>query len=307
MTRCLRLSLLLIPLLLLTACGADGFYSTTLITDGQHVISEDQTLYGMLLVIDGEIHLQEGAQVTGSAYVLEGNFTLDGRVAGDVVQLGGRLLVGDDAQIDGDLRQAGGTFSLSPGARVQGRVLRGSEVELDLRPQQAEDSLFGRLAWFVIQALGLALLALLAVRFIPRPLAHVADALVEHPLTSVALGILVGIVAPSLLVMMAFAILLIPVTVLGLIVGGALIAYGLIACGFILGRILTRWRPDLSPSLAAFSGTFLFMASMEIVTIVPVVGGLLPLLLAVAGLGAVLLTRLGRQRFVPATERVAVS
>jgi hypothetical protein len=107
--------------------------------------------------------------------------------------------------------------------------------------------------------------------------------------------------------MMAFTILLIPVTVLGLIVGGALIAYGLIACGFILGRILTRWRPDLSPSLAAFSGTFLFMASMEIVTIVPVVGGLLPLLLAVAGLGAVLLTRLGRQRFVPATERVAVS
>jgi hypothetical protein len=104
---------------------------------------------------------------------------------------------------------------------------------------------------------------------------------------------------------MAFTILLIPVTVLGLILGGAVVAYGLIGWGFVLARLIARRWPALSLPLAAFLSTAFFMLLLEAITVVPLVGGLIPLLLAVTGVGAVLLTWFGRQRFVSATEMVS--
>jgi hypothetical protein len=297
------LFVLFLPLLL-TACGTNGFYSTAVVTEGIHEIPRGETVDGLLLVLDGRVHVQEGATVAGAIYLLDGVLTLDGSAAGDVAQFGGELIVGDGASIAGDLRQAGGEFSLDPGAIVQGRLLRGSDLNLELRPEQAEESLATRLGWTLIQTLALALLAAWLARIAPRPLGRVADAVSEHPLVSLALGILVGIVAPSLLVVMAFTILLIPVTVVGMILGGAVVAYGLIAWGFVLARLIVRRWPALSLPLAAFLGTALFMILIEAITVVPLVGGLIPLLLAVTGVGAVLLTRFGRQRFVPATERV---
>jgi hypothetical protein len=198
----------------------------------------------MLLVVDGQLHLQAETQVTGTIYLLDGILLLDGAVDGDIFLVGGALTVGEEAMVAGDLTQAGGTLVLAPGALVEGHVQRGSDVELTLRPEWSEQSTSQQLLWSLAQALGLAILAAVIVRLAPQPVHRVADAVVEHPVAAAALGILVGIVAPSLLVMMAFTLILIPVTAVGLIVGGAVIAYGLIAWGVIVGahfgQILAR-------------------------------------------------------------------
>jgi cytoskeletal protein CcmA (bactofilin family) len=302
-----RLLWLLTALILLAACGTDGLYSGMVVTEGNHVIERGRTVEGMVLVVDGQLHLQPETQVTGSIYLLDGVLLVDGAVDADVFLVGGALTLGEEAMVAGDLTQAGGTLALAPGAVVQGQVQRGSDVELTLRPEWSEQSTGRQLLWSLAQALGLAILAAVIVRLVPQPVHRVADAVVEHPVAAAALGILVGIVAPSLLVMMAFTLILIPVTAVGLVLGGAVIAYGLIAWGVVAGRVLERyWRGERSPALTAFLGTLLFMALMEGAGLIPLVGAILPLLLALIGLGAVFLTRFGRQAFVPATEEAVL-
>jgi hypothetical protein len=297
-----------LSLFVLAACGSDGLYSGTVVTEGNHIIDSGRTVDGFLVVMDGQIHLQAETQVTGPIYLLDGSLVLDGLAHDDIFLIGGLLTLGNGAVVAGDLMQAGGTLRQTPGAEIRGQVQQGSEMDLALRPEWSEQSTGQRLLWSLAQALGLALLAAVAIRYIPQPLHRVADAVVEHPVAAAALGILVAIVAPTLLVMMAFTLILIPVTAVGVAIGGAIIAYGLIAWGLIVGRLLTRhWHRDLSPALTAFVGTLLFMALIEILGLIPLIGDILPLLLAVIGLGAIFLTRFGRQAFVPATEEVVRS
>ena len=46
------------------------------------------------------------------------------------------------------------------------------------------------------------------------------------------------------------------------------------------------------------------MLTVELIGLIPFVGGIIGILTACVGLGAVLLTRLGLRRFVPATEAI---
>ena len=57
----------------------------------------------------------------------------------------------------------------------------------------------------------------------------------------------------------------------------------------------------LASAPAAFLGTLLVMLALDGIGVVPLVGGVIPLLVTTVALGAVLLTRLGTRIFVPDT------
>ena len=293
-------------LILLAACTPQqaqaGAYSGTLVLEGEHVYPGGTILPGALVVLGGQARVAEGARVDGPVFLLGGALIVDGSVGGDISVIGGRLALGPQARIGGDVRVTSGQAAeLAPGAVVAGQVLRGPASGLepgDLFPRR---SLRDQLPRMLVEALLLAGLAYLLARFVPGAVARVRRAALRYWLVSAAMGLLGGVVGLVLLVVMAFTLILIPVTLLGFVVGFLALGYGYIGIGSGLGRWgAARWRPGWSRALAACLGTFAFVLGIDLLSLLPALGGAIGILAALVSLGAVLLTRFGLREFVPA-------
>jgi hypothetical protein len=293
----------------LTACQpegrAAGAYSATLVLEGFHSYMSGDSLPGALVVLDGQVELGEGARVDGAVFLFGGELIINGQVTGDVSAIGGNLVIGPGAEIGGNLRAGSGKLQLSPHAQVNGRVLTGpaSGVELDdLFPERSRRE---QLIRIVPLAFLMAVLSYLGATLVPRPLERVMRAATRHPVVSAAMGLLVGIVAPVFLIVMAYTLILIPVTVIGILLGILVVGFGQIALGVWAGRILerlARWR--LRPPISAFLGAFTFRVILGLLALIPAAGSLLELLVAIIVLGAVTLTRFGLREFVPESARL---
>jgi hypothetical protein len=307
MQRLMMLFLFLATALVLSGCGEHGVYSATLITDGRHTIAAGETLSGEMLIAAGEVILEAGARVSGSVYVLGGTLAADGVITGDLAMVGGTVTLGPRARVGGNLNLGGGEISRSQAATVGGQLQTGGGVRAPffpawtIFPTWAAPSPVEQIATGAIRSLMLALLAFLSVRFRPQPVTRIAQAIVGWPVVTGALGLLTMVVGVSLLVFMAFTMVLIPVALLGAVGMGIAIICGWIALGRLLGRRIARtlqWA--LRPPREAALGMLLFAIGMEMIGAVPVAGAIILMVLAGTGLGAVLLTRGGTRWYVPA-------
>ncbi len=290
----MRRWLWLVCLLLLTGCD-DGLYSGTLIFNGDHTFMPGTRLPGDVFVRAGTAEFAPGSRVAGSIYMLGGSLAVNGTIDGDLALLGGRLVLGPQAEVGGDLRLGGGEIEQAATAVIHGQVVSGNGVELPLdtlaQGQSGDDTLRALSAALLLAGFG----ALLARRQ-SRPLITLGQTAVEQPLVSAALGLLLLLVLPALLVMMAFTVILIPlVIVLGLLLL-LLLGYGLTAVGYQLGTWLShKLNRPVTPAWAAFIGSLVLLMSFEL----PYLGGGLLAGTAVLLLGAMLLTRLGLRPYTP--------
>ena len=230
---------------------------------------------------------------------------MDGQINGDVAFLNGNLTLGPTARIVGTLNLGGGSYHPSPAAVIDGRVNTGTGIPLPDLPEQRAPTFWVRLYRTLVNGSLLGLVASVLARYAPKAVARVGDAAVHHSLVSGAVGLLVGVVGISLLVTMAYTILLIPVTLLGLLVLGMGVLYGWIGLGVSAGRLGVRvLKRSVKPTTTAFLGTLFVILVLELISSIPAMGGLLGIAAAVIGLGAASLTRFGLRRFVPATENM---
>lgn len=289
--------------LLLTSCSADGFTQVALVTKGSHTQAAGELINGTLIILGGEMTLEPESELSGSIYMLAGRLTLQGWVGGDVSILGGQVVIDPQAEVGGDLNLGGGEVDLPAGAHLRGRVNTGTGLQIPELPAAPEQTTFGLILRWLLNSAVLAVLAYWLRHTRPHWLERVSEAAVRYPLVSVSMGALVGIVGISLLVLMAFTILLIPVSLIGLAFFGLAVVYGWIALASTLGQWLShKVKGRVNHKLAAAIGTFLFMLVVNPVTQIPTVGGIAGVLVMLPGFGAVFLTRLGLRRFVPPVQ-----
>jgi hypothetical protein len=288
-----RLSLLLLISLLLVGCDA-GIYSGTLIFEGEHQFPAGTQLPGDFFMRAGSAEFVAGSQISGTVYMIGGTLRLDGRVEGDVVVLDGRITLGPEADIAGDLRLGGGTLQQADSARVRGEIVTGAMVlpVEDLNAPTGEDNRLRTLS----VALLLAILGGLWARKQPQPLTNVGRAAIQHWWVAGAVGLLLALVLPILLVIMAFTVILIPLVLILALVLLLLFGYGVVALGNQIGGWLVRLSGGrIGRGWATFGGTlFLF-----ILFSLPSVGELLVGVATVLVLGALLLTRGGLRPYIP--------
>ncbi|HSQ26765.1 MAG TPA: hypothetical protein VLM80_06535 [Anaerolineales bacterium] len=293
----------LAALFLLSACDTSGLYHFTLVLEGEHQFTDGQRLPGSVLVLGGQVDIDPTAQVAGSIFILEGLVNLHGEVGQDVTLVGGELNIGPEAHILGSLRVGGGDLTLSEQARIDGKVEQSSSLEIPASELSAS-SRRGSWGGTLFNALLIGGLAYALSRYLGRPTRRVAEASLQHPVVAVSMGLLTGVVGLSLLVLMAFTIVLIPVSLLGLFALGLMIAFGWAAMGAGAGAWLAaKLGLKCSVSASAFAGAFLLMLALDLLNWIPVVGAPSAILISVNGLGAVLLTRLGMVKFIPAMDQ----
>jgi hypothetical protein len=297
-----------------------AFSATPVFADGDGgriILGESFTLEsgermdGDLVVLGGSVVLERGSQVEGNVVVMGGSARVAGDVDGDVVTFGGSVVLRSTAVVDGDLITIGGNVQREVGAVVRGSEVEGLEFEglprfwtfpTRLRFAPWVSHWYSPIFDFfgdIVVALALAALGLLIVLFWPKQTEVVGQAVLAAPWPSAGVGLLTGVVAVVLIILLAITICLSPVA---LLMGIALLVAGLfgwIAVGLLVGRrLLEAFNVrGITSLMAVAAGTLL----ISVLQAIPCLGDIFAFVVGCAGLGAVVLTRFGTQTYPPRT------
>jgi hypothetical protein len=277
------LPLLIVVFLLISAGGNVEEMTLRFSAEGDVTAVDD-----VLVVAGGETTVPANATVAGEVYVVGGTTTVHGIVDGNVTVLGGTLSVEDGGGVTETLQEYAGNVTVSGGASVGDR----SSLSTPQPRSPAEQA-----GVFLVQFLVLALAGVWLARRHPRRLANVGNAVTEHALVSGVVGALSAVTLLVLFVYMAFTIVLLPVSIVGLLGEFLIVLFAYVVYGYWIGRHLPVARVDL----ATVTGLLAFMLAVEVLARVPVVGTVVQGALLAVGFGAVLLTYVGLRRFEPAT------
>ncbi|MEM8828395.1 MAG: hypothetical protein AAGE96_03440 [Cyanobacteria bacterium P01_G01_bin.19] len=230
-------------------------------------------------------------QVLTDAVAIGGNVTVlnEGQVTQDAIAIGGDVILKPNARVGGDAVAIGGKI-----VKESGAIVGGDEVVIFSNAGAFFDrfGLFGTLyltnaifslaSLLIVLAFGVFLLLLL-----PSHIKTITATMHQHPFKSGMWGS-IGIVAIVLFMTLfagsIFGFLLIPVANLAFAVAGL---FGAIAASSWIGKKV------LSHTDKAFVPFLVGMLILAIISLVPIAGGLIILMLNLFGFGAVLLSRVG--------------
>jgi cytoskeletal protein CcmA (bactofilin family) len=244
------------------------------------------TVEGNVSATAGTVTVARNGTVGGSLDAAAETVTVDGRVDGDVSAGAQTLRLGPSASVGGDVTYSG-ELDRADGATVAGTVSQGDvDGGADAAPV-LPGLLFGVYFLLVNAVLGVVLLAAF-----PAFSRAVADRGIDAPLKSggVGLAALVGI--PVVLIALVITIVGIPFTLLGVPIFLAFAWIGAIYGRYAIGTWLVDRLGRASRWLAFFSGLLVVF----VLTLLPVVGGLVELLVIVYGVGALTLSLVERYR-----------
>jgi hypothetical protein len=233
---------------------------------------------------------------------MNGEVRVSGEVAGDVIVLGGGAHLAATAAIGGDVFVLGGTIDAAPGATISGRSVAYPDASAAWLALLEAPTLGLSAASTLVVGAKLALLTawlvLVLVFFAAsgRQVLATSESVAREPFRCFSVG-LTGVLALTLtaLLMSLFAAALVGVPLLVLVVLLALVLklWGMVAVFHALGAWLAQclFRRRLSPLNAATLGLVVLGA----VKLVPWVGLLAWQVATFIGVGAALVTKLGRR------------
>jgi hypothetical protein len=304
----------LASLLLAQPVLADGRGHT--VFGQEYTLAEGERLSGDLVMLGGSARLLPDSVVDGNVTVIGGEVIIEGHVRGDVAAVGGTLELGAGAEVEGDMVSFG-NVRRHPEAIVRGELVTGPDAAqrfdalarmFDGRvappprptvPDRPADDLswLGALARQVLTlGTALAAAALIAALF-PAHLARVSQAMTSAWLQSAGVGVLTAVVAVVLAPVLAITCIGLPVSFVILISLAAAVLLGWAGAGQRVGARMARVANLRLTSMLA--QTILGVALITLVAMLPCLGLLVGLAVAVWGLGAVALTRFGTRDYVP--------
>ncbi|MBA3072848.1 MAG: polymer-forming cytoskeletal protein [Anaerolineae bacterium] len=264
-------------------------------------------LIGNLAVIGGTATFDEGSTMTGDVFLTGGTLTVSGTVNGDLIAIGGAVNIEDTANINGNISLIGATIKKSPLADINGEITEQSPEFLDFNfsdpkgidlPFSTKPSLLTRMLQASLQALAMAALAVILGLLLPQQIKRVADTISKEPLVTGGVGLLSIVVAPIVLVLLTITIILIPVAILATMLVGLAILFGWVAIGYEIGQRLSQlFKNTWHPSIAAGIGVLLLGLVTGYATLIPCVGWLVGVIVAILGLGAVIISRFGSSKY----------
>lgn len=323
MKKLLWASLLVFTILFSTAAPAfaAGPLDGRVIFGGSFTLEEGEILDGDLVVLGGSVTLEVGSRVGGDVAVMGGSADVAGTVDGDVVVFGGSVDLASSAVVDGELVTFGGSIDRAEGAIVRGNQVEGFtfgdgfqfpsivRVWANGHGFRWGDWLlrsFFRAFRALMSVVLVAVIGVLVAVFLPQPLERVSQAVLVAPLHSWVVGLLTAILGAVVGVTLIATLCLSPfggMILLVLLIAGV---FGWIALGLIVGlRLLEQLNAsNVTPVLSVAVGSTilsLIAAALWIATDC-CLGWPFLALIGSFGLGAVVLTRFGRQEYVPTTD-----
>ena len=294
---------------------------------------------GDMVVFGGNADIQ--GDIDGDMVVFGGNVDINGTVDGDIGAIGGNVNLGEKAVVKGDIGLVGGQVNRAEGSVVEGEVQGINEFDYDFGDGRHDDKdefsgivppvsppdfpgssrvsgffgFIGRLVSDVVETISLlvvlGLITWLVAAFMPEQMIRVRDTLASSLPLSFGVGFVSSVVtAVSFVLVLTICLAFVPVLAAVLI--GIAALFGWIVIGQIIGERLLSSNGHAMPSLifSAIVGVTVLtiVTNMPVIGEIPLLGVLFSLvgsvagmIVAVTGLGAVLLTRFGTRPYVNGT------
>ncbi len=257
------------------------------IAGGQIETDRDFKIVGNASVAGGDVKLR--GNVGGYLQVAGGRVMLDGVVDGDVIANAGELTLGPNARIAGKLRYASRRdIQRDPAAQVSGGLER---MPLPARRARFDDDDRRMAARGIglLWTLGVMLLAAVLVAGFPGLSARIAQSARTRAGFSLLLGFILLVCVPVAVVFLLATIIGIPLALVTLLLYLILLLAGYAAgCIAIADWTLHRFRPANADRLGwRVLTAVLAVLVLALITRVPVVGGIVSLVVLLAGIGAV--------------------
>lgn len=280
-------------------CAAGAFAAEP--TKGPAMLIEEGSVAGEQVVALGR-DLVIAGHARKDVAALNGNVRISGTVDGEIIVLGGNVSLSPSARVGGDVFVLGGSVETSPGAVLRGRSVAyptASSAWLALLEAPALGASSGSTIILGAKlAILTAWLALVVVFFATggRQVLATSETLAREPARCFTVG-LTGILAMTLsalaLSLLAAALVGVPLLVLVVVFALVLKLWGMVAVFHALGRFVSEkvLRRRLSPLNTATLGLLILGA----VKLLPVVGIVVWYLATLVGVGAALVTKLGRR------------
>jgi len=249
-----------------------------IVVTGVLLVPEGETV-GTAVIFNGDATIE--GTVTQSVVVFNGDVEIAGTVGDDVVVFNGDVVVRSGGVVDGDIASRQRPV-IEDGATVGGD-LEGISGRLDLEWLES----VGRIAWWVgysVSTLILGLVVLLFARGVDGPL---AEAFRRRMGASFGFGAAIFFLLPLAAVLLLVVVVAIPLGLFLLLALALLYTVGYVAGAHVLGRRVLR--PESSRVAA-------FLVGWGIVRgfgLIPIVGSVVWVLAAIAGLGAIVVAARG--------------
>lgn len=240
---------------------------------GDVTVDRGGAISGSLVVYDGDIEIKEGGVVSGDITAFSGDIEIDGSVNGSITSLSGDVGLGGEAVVGGDISVVSGKIKQDRGAVVQGSVLRGPAINLNLpvmpalgalppmpaapapQPPSATELFFDLLGRVFRALLLLALAAGIGVALMslrPAWVEETRSILVERTALSFAAGLIFNLFGLALIGILWITVCFRPPAVLLALIFAAVNFAGLAVAGDEIGRkieerINTQWRQPWRP------------------------------------------------------------
>jgi hypothetical protein len=260
-----------------TTPGADD----QVVLTGELLVPEGATV-ATAVIFNGDATIEGTA--TESVVVFNGDVEISGTVGDDVVAFNGRVVVRSGAEVDGDLVSRQQPL-IEDGATVRGEV-KGISRRFDLEGL----GWVGRYVWWLGYSISTLILGLVLLLFAPRVDAPLADAFRRRMGASFGFGAAIFFLLPIAAVLLLVVVVAIPLGLFLLLALALLYTTGYIAGAHVLGRQLVK--PPSSRFVAFLVGWMILRG----IGLIPFLGGLVWMVAALAGLGAIVIAARGSTR-----------
>ena len=242
-------------------------------------IDDDARLAAGVLDIDGTIG--------GDLYAAAGDFTLTGKVAGNVSVLAERIVIDPGAQIGGDFSYRSPIEpEIAAGAVIEGDIVELEAPWLD----EVEFERAGGSFWtWVVMAVAMVVFGAVVQLVAPGLVAAAGKQARERTWSSLGIGFLILVATPVAVGLLLISVVGAPlgVFVVPLLVVG--LGFALATIASVIGDRLRRFgdsSPEAASTLQKLTWFAAGMIALAIIGAIPFVGGLFLLVAILIGLGA---------------------
>jgi hypothetical protein len=261
--------------------------------------------------IFSDVRVEKGEVLHTDVFCIGGHATVEGKVEGSVVVIGGKLDFSGEARevvtilsranfnsgttVHGDMIHILGEMNKSPDATFEGEKV---DVGSALPPRIQRLLSRGLIGLFVLlRLIGLiisGIVVMLITLLIPERIERMSGELDTRWPASIGFGLLACVVVVIVCVGLAITIIGIPFAILVGMLAKLLGLVGITAILMLLGQKLGRETGILGEHSSLLASVMLGFAALALVRFIPLFGELVWTVLGIIGLGLTVVTRLGR-------------
>jgi len=276
-------------------------------------ISISGNVNGDLMVFAATLNVASTATVKGDLLVGAGNVRLDGLIEGDIKGAGSEVIIGNGvrgnvelevdsltilstANIEGNL-----TYTSEQEAYVQPGAQIGGATTHNLPPVEEEQaipfpfSLFSGTLGKVVGFLMALVTGLVIILIAPRRLASISESIRSRPGASAAWGALVLFVTPIAAILVCLTIVGLPLGLIALVLWAIGLYLAQIPVGLLIGRLIIGRFRGVERRGIMIGALALGLVILALLGLIPYLGFLIGLAVALFGFGAVVVSERRRR------------